>query len=152
MPRKARARPAAITLLIFEIERWEPEYHFSINGHRDRDGPYSEITLIEVHTVCRYPKKVVGRPARFDLYAERDMWEPSAWDRDRRPSDIGYLELPPSNGRCFARLPHESMSGLMTALAHGRFRYVSLHSAPLLRGRCLCHSIGFSTDEGLDEA
>jgi hypothetical protein len=39
----------------------------------------------------------------------------------------------------------------MTALAHKRARYVSLHGTPLSRGHSSCWSIGFSSDEGLDE-
>jgi hypothetical protein len=84
--RKLRKRKAVEThaLFIFEVEAWDVEYSFSVNGLRDREGPYSEIVLIHVETVCRYPEKLVGRPARFDLYAERGIFEPWEWKQDSR--------------------------------------------------------------------
>ena len=156
MGRKPRKRKVAEThaLFIFEIESWDFVYDFSVSGPRDGDGPYHEILLVQLESVCRYPEKLVGRTARFALYGERNISEPWEWKQDStwRPRGIGYLELPPSNGHAYARLPHESMPSLMTALAHKRVRYVSLHGAPLSRGRSSCRSISFSNDEGLDEA
>jgi hypothetical protein len=153
--RKLRKRKAIEThaLFIFEIETWDFVYDFSVSGRKDSEGPYSEVVLVHVETVCRYPEKLVGRTARFDLYAERGIFEPWEWkqDSDWRPRGIGYLELPPSNGHAYLRLPHDSMPGLMTALAHKRVRYASLHGTPLLRGHSSCWSIGFSNDEGLDD-
>jgi len=154
MPRKARKRSVeTYALYIFEISAWQPLYELSVNGSRYEDAAFSEICLLQVETICRYPEKLVGRTAHFDLYAQRDFMEPPEWKRDGdwRPKDVAHLELPPSGGRCYARMPHESMPVLITALAHNRFRYVSLHGGPLVRGGTLCRSIGFSRDEGLGE-
>jgi hypothetical protein len=154
MPRKSRKDPVETSALyIFEITDWETLYQLSVNGHRDEDGAYSEITLLTLQTICRYPKRLVGRTARFDLYGEREFLEPHEWKRDRdwRPRDVAHLELPPSGGRCYARLPHDSLVVLMTALGHQRLRYASLRGPPLVRGSAMCRTIGFSYDEGLDE-
>lgn len=151
--RSAASRVQETELLIFEIKGWEPEYHFSVNGLQDGDGPYREVVLVKVHAVCRYPEKVFGREASFSLYAERDMFEPEELKHDRewRPKGIGYVDLPPANGHGYARLPHDSMPGLMTALTHKGFRYLTLHGTPLKRGSSTFNSIGFTNDEGLDE-
>lgn len=155
MTRKARKKPVeTYALFIFEITGWEPRYELGINGSRYEDGAYHEVMLLTVQTVCRYPEKLAGRTAHFDLYGQRNFMEPQEWKRDPawRPRNVAHLELPPSGGRCYARLPHESMAGLTTALAHQRFRYVSLQGPPLSRGSSLSTSIGFSRDEGLDDA
>lgn len=152
--RKARKKPVeTYDLFIFEIADWEPFYGLSVNASRFDDGAFSENYAIHIETTCRYPKKVAGRTARFDLYSERGFMEPPEWRRDHawRPPDVAHLELPPSGGRCYARIPHESMGGLITALAHERIRYVSLHGAPLKRGSSLCWSIEFSRSEDLGD-
>jgi len=139
-------------LYIFEISDWTTLYEISVNGRRDRDGAYGEVNLLTLQTTCRYPEKLVGRTARFDLYGQRDFLEPNEWKRDRawRPGHIAHLELPPSGGSCYARLPEATLTRLMIALGHQRLRYASLHGPPLKRGSSLCWSIGFSLDEGLD--
>ena len=150
---RQRARESA-ALFIFEITDWAPSYHFSVNGLPDRDSAYSEITLVEVDAVCRYPeKKLSGRTAHFSIYGDRGLLEPAQWRRtpDWRPSHVAHLELPPSGGRCYARLPIDSVGRLMAGFAHKRFRYVSLLGVELKRGRSLCTSISFSTDEGLED-
>ncbi len=154
MARKARKKPVeTYALFIFEITDWEPSYGLSVNGSRYNDAAFSEIYALHIDTVCRHPPKVAGRTANFSLYGERGFMEPPDWQRDRnwRPNSVAHLELPASGGRCYARLPHESMGTLLTALAHQRFRYVSLHGSPLARGHSLCWSIEFSRNEDLGD-
>jgi hypothetical protein len=150
MPRKVRKKPVeTYSLYIFEITDWEPAYHLSVNASKYDDGAFNEINLLQIETVCRYPEKLAGRSAHFDLYGRRGFMEPPEWQHDRnwRPPNVAHLELSPSGGRCYAPMPNESIGGLITALAHERIRYVSLHGKPLSRGRSLCWSIGFSRQE-----
>lgn len=149
MARRTKKSVETHTLFIFEITDWEPLYELSVNGLKDADTPYHEIMLLHVDAVCRYPSKLSGRPTRFDLYGERNFLEPAVWkhERDWRPQSVTYLELHPSGGSCSGRLPHESMSALIAALACQRLGYISLMGTPLARGKSRCWSLGFSRVE-----
>jgi hypothetical protein len=153
MARRTKKRVETHTLFIFEITDWEPMYELSVNGLKDEVEPYNEILLLHVDAVCRYPKPQVGRAVRFDLYGERDFMHPAVWkhERDWRPQSVAHLELHPSGGSCYGRLPHESMGALITALAHRQLGYVSLMGTPLARGKSRCWSLGFSRVEDVGD-
>jgi len=61
------------------------------------------------------------------------------------------LELPPSGGRFYAAIPFESFPNLLTAMAHGLYRYIVPHGPALARGKSLFGSIHLIRSIDLDD-
>jgi hypothetical protein len=59
--------------------------------------------------------------------------------------------LPPTAGRFYASIPHDSLAGFMTAMAHGLYRYILLYGPPLVRGKSLCNSLDFKRTIDVDD-
>lgn len=150
---KAKSPQPATESFAFEITDFEPSYMLSVNHRAYEEKPLWEHTSVVMTAVCLLPKKVAGRTARFELVAERDAWTPTSWQRDHdwRPAGVGLLELPPPRGSFYAAIPFESMPTLMTALAHGLYRYILLHGPELKRGKSLCGSFHLMRAIDLDD-
>ena len=157
MPRTSRSRPRkaapANQYYVFEIGAWELEHLLSVNSDRYRDGPYNEHLTIEFTGTCVHPEALKGRTVRFDIAGKRDMLQPEVFQRDPewKPRCIGALETNPSGGWFYFSVPHDSMACILTAFAHGLFRYVSLWGPALKRGKSLCTSVHLLRSVDLNE-
>ena len=149
--RKPRYEPSEI--YIFEIARWEPTYGLSVDPSRDRAGPYSEHAILEIQATCILPRKLAGRTAQFSLAGQRDFLSPPDYKHDPKwtPRCIGLLELPPSGGRFYALVPHDSLPMLMASLALRMCRYILLFGPPLSRGKSLCTSLQLERSVDLED-
>ncbi len=152
MPRKKahKKRTADHQLLIFEIKAWEPTYSFSVNRMDDREGDYSEYAELHLDTLCVYPDAYSGRTAKMIASSRRGLFAPPNPRRDpsEKPNSIGLLHLPPSGGSFYGRIPHDSMSYLLSAIAEGLFRYVMLSGPSLKRGHSQPTEVHFArTDD-----
>ena len=153
MARRPRKPKPTYEMYIFEIRDFEPSYRLSVNHTKLDHAPYHEHVSVTFQAVCIHPPKVAGRTARFDLVAERNVFEPWAWkeDNDWRPRCVGLLELPPSGGRFYVAMPNDSLSWVLAALGQGAFHYVSLWGPALSRGKSLCQSVEFHQTIDLSE-
>jgi len=147
MPRKKqrKGQQGEHRLLMFEIKEWEPSYSFSLNRQKYAETDYSEYAELHLKTVCVYPDKFAGRSASMDISSRRGLLNPFDPRRDPRdkPTEIGLLELPPSGGRFYGGVPHETMSFLLSGLVAERFRYVTLSGNSLPRSAFFCTEFGF---------
>ena len=154
-PTKKRGRPRTqpMECYVFEIGEWKPSYILSVNRQRDRTGAFYEHIDIEIQTLCIYPKKLAGRSAQFTLSGQRNCLTPTAYQRDPDwiPNCVGLLELPPTRGRFYTAVPHESLSALITPLIHRLFHFVLLFGPPLSRGASLCSSMQFEQTVDLED-
>ncbi len=140
-----KANPVSSINYIFEITDFEPTYMLSVNPGADDENPWWEHASLGLSTVCRHPETIAGRPAAFELAADRAFWSPSEL-RHRpgwQPLGVGMLELTPRGGRFYASIPHDSLSMFLTAFANGLFRFIVLNGPPLRRGKSLCTSFEF---------
>ncbi len=149
--RKPRYEP--VESYVFEIVRWEPSYGFSVDQNRDREGPYREHTILEIQTSCIYPKKLAGRATHFSLSGRRGCLVPPVYRHDPEwvPRCVGMLELPPSGGRFYTSVPHDSLPALITPLVHRLYRYILLFGPPLSRGKSLCFSMQLERTVDLED-
>ena len=154
-PKKTpRKRPAPTTeTFIFAIGGWEPEYSFAVNHSRLEDGPYWEHAGLTLTAACVYPPKLAGRTAtlRFVGDRERLLARPPMKDRDWRPTGVGLLELTPSRGDFYARIPMDAVWGLIVAMGQAGFSYVLLRGPTLFRSKSLCTSFSFERTVDLEE-
>jgi hypothetical protein len=145
-PRSRKAPPPAFESYIFEITSFAPSYGLSVEHRKYADGPWWEHAEIEIDATCLFPASLAERTATFTLVADREFWTPYDWQKDHawRPNGVGLLEVSPTQGRFYAPIAFESMPGLLTAMAHGLYRYILLYGPPLKRRKSLCTSIRFS--------
>lgn len=130
---------------IFELGEFQSSYMLGVNPRQDEDEPWWEHFSVLINATCILLKKVAGRIARFDIVADRKMFVPNAGAREPnwRPLGVGLLELPPSGGRFYVSVPHDTMLAFLTAVSSGHFGYAVLSGEPLARGRSLCRSLHF---------
>ncbi|MDD3029375.1 MAG: hypothetical protein PHS57_03725 [Alphaproteobacteria bacterium] len=138
---------------IFEIAKWEPYYFLSIDTGKYREGPYSENVGFEIEATCVFPEKVKGRTAAFDIAGRRNCLMPpiAQDDPDWTPRCVGELELSPTYGRFYSSIPHESVQIVLSALAHGLFRFILVYGPPLKRSKSPCSFMQFKRTVDLDE-
>lgn len=138
---------------IFRIDAWKPGYIFSVDSSTHRAGPYSEHLGLEVDATCVFPGKLTGREVQISLAGRRDCLSPFAYQQDVEwvPRCIGALEFPPSGGKFYTSVPHDSVAALTVSLAHHMYRYILLYGPPLSRGRSLCFSMQFEKSVNLDD-
>ena len=100
-----------------------------------------------------YPPKLAGRTAtlRFVGDRERLLAIPPMKDRDWRPNGIGLLELTPSRGDFYARIPMDAVWGLIAAMGQAGFSYVLLNGPSLFRSKSLCTSFSFERSVDLED-
>jgi hypothetical protein len=154
MARKTgKTPPPSLESYIFEIADFRPSYSLSVEHRKYEKRPWWEHTEIEFDSRCIFPEKLAGRTATFDLVADRNFWTPYAWqkDKDWRPACVGCLELSPSHGRFYCPIAFDSLPGLLTAMAHGLYRYVLVYGPPLKRGKSLCNNLQFMRTVDLDD-
>ena len=157
MPKSAKKAKKEVVpapgYFIFEIKEWEPTYSLSVNYDKFRDTAYREHVGLDIDAVCVFPPPLAGRETRFNLAAERNCLTPEIFkqDSDWKPRCVGLLDLPPANGRFYLSVPHESISVVITALAHGLFRYVETYGPPLKRSKSLCSEFRFVQSVDLEE-
>jgi len=68
-----------------------------------------------------------------------------------KPLCIGERETRPSGGRFWCSVPHDDLPFILTAFAHGLFRYISLWGPALKRGESLCISVHLMQSVDPDE-
>lgn len=153
-PRKrGRARTPPSQSYVFEIKDWEPSHLLNVNQKRNGEGPCNEYVTIEFLGSCIHPEALKARTVRFDISGRREMLEPEVYRRDPawKPLCIGLLESHPSGGRFYFSVPHDNMAFILSAFAHGCFRYISLWGPALKRGKSLCMSVHLTRSVDLDE-
>lgn len=138
---------------IFQIDAWKPGYIFSVDSSTHRAGPYSEHLGLELDATCIFPEKLAGRAIQISLAGRRDCLSPFAYQQDEEwvPRCIGALEFPPSGGRFYTSVPHDSITALTLSLAHQMYRYILLYGPPLGRRKSLCSSMQFERTVDLDD-
>lgn len=157
MPRaKSRRRKSAapeFQTYLFEVKEWEPTYSLSVNHDRREDKPYSEHVTIHFVAPCIFPLPLAGRLIDFHFFGERDHMRPLIFQRDPdwRPLCVGSLEFRPEQGNFYSSVPLENLPFILTAFAHGKFRFVSLWGPTLKRNKSLCTSMSFEQSVNLDE-
>jgi hypothetical protein len=153
MPRSKRvqSRPTQAEYFVFEIQTWEPDYSLSVNHSRLERDPYWEHTKIGIGGICIWPKNLVGRTAHFDLVGKRDQLTPDKDDPDWKPRCVGELDMRQPEGRFYTFIPNDSMTYLLSGLAHGQFRIIEVYGPTLKRGKSLCTSIDLKQTINLEE-
>jgi hypothetical protein len=154
--RKAKSRSSCVQEMqtyIFEIDAWEPEYIWSLNQDKMRDCSYREFLTLHLSTTCIFPAKLADRKALFVLMADRDGINRTAFQRDTdwKPRCIGVLSLRPNDGNFYTRVPHDDYAPLLTALAHGLFRFADLYGPSLRYGTSECSSFCLAQSVNLDD-
>lgn len=143
--KKRRAQFTEMQNFVFEIEAWKPEYSWSVNQDKFADAPYREYLTIDLHTNCIFPAKFAGRQVLFALLGDRCGFVPTAFQRDPewRPRCVGLLSLRPGDAHFYVGVPLENFGLMVTAMAHGLFRFISVYGPPLRYGKSECSSITF---------
>jgi len=112
-----------------------------------------EHSGLELEGSCVHPQIFVGRRVAFRVWTRRDCRQPDIFKRDPEwtPRCVGQLELPPSIGRFYMSVPHESFPSLLTGLAAGLFRFILLWGLPLCRGQSPCQSVQWAQSVNLED-
>jgi len=148
---KARVRPAT-EFYVVQIERWDWSFSFGVNPSRKHfPEPYSDYRHLEVHGRLLRPKAAKAEMAgltflpRLDLDLAAVAGLPSSME----PRAIGSVHVHAGAFQGLLSMPHDVLASLLTALAAGQLRYVTLGGEPLFRGQAMIHR--FSVQSAYDD-
>jgi|SRR6185312_7725949 hypothetical protein len=143
---KGKSRNQEYEHFVFKIQRWEPDYSFSVNQRPEGPENYSEYIELKLEALCVEPKKCAGAVTHFILSSRRHYFSKGGklLPLNEREKWLGELRLNSKEGSYYGGIPHESMAAIISTLISQRLGCIVLRGAPLSRGSSWCQSIELS--------
>ncbi|WP_431282965.1 hypothetical protein ACQW02_26765 [Humitalea sp. 24SJ18S-53] len=144
---KAQVRPTT-EFYVIQIDRWDWSFSFGVNPSRKHfPEPYSDYRHLEVHGRLLRPKAAKAEMAgltflprlNLDLAAVADL--PSSME----PRAVGSAHVRAGAFQGLLSMSHDVLAPLLTALAAGQLRYVTLDGEPLFRGQATIRRFSFQS-------
>ncbi|MFN3327127.1 MAG: hypothetical protein ACK5AZ_26860 [Bryobacteraceae bacterium] len=164
---QAKRRPARSTaqvrptteFYVVQIERWDWSFSFGVNPSRKHfPEPYSDYRHLEVHGRLLRPKTAKAEMAGLTFLPRLDLDLAAVADlpASAEPKAVGSAHVRAGAFQGLLSMPHDVLASLLTALAAGQLRYVTLDGEPLFRSQAMIRRFSFQAafdpDDLPDEA
>ena len=155
---KTQVRPTT-EFYVVQIERWDWSFSFGVNSSRKHfPEPYSDYRHLEVHGRLLRPKAAKAEMAGLTFLPRLDLDLAAVADlpASAEPKAVGSAHVRAGAFQGLLSMPHDVLASLLTALAAGQLRYVTLDGEPLFRGQAMIRRFSFQAaydpDDLPDEA
>lgn len=146
--KRARRRPVEMPVrYIMSIESWNWSYWLGINAGHDRTEPYNDFRHLHLTGKLLRPTSIKADSVQLMLFPDvrynRDHWH------HHKTAHIGTLRLDRGTLTGLFSLPSDALPSVLTMLAAGKFRFVTISSEELRYGKAAAHdsSLEMNIDE-----
>ena len=148
-PARSRARVRPTTeFYVVQIERWDWSFSFGVNPSRKHfPEPYSDYRHLEVHGRLLRPKAAKAEMAGLTFLPRLDLDLAAVADlpASTEPRAVGSAHVRAGAFQGLLSMPHDVLASLLSALAAGQLRYVTLDGEPLFRGQATIRRFSFQS-------